>query len=199
MSGPSAAPTSPVTASVGATSAVASWTAGDATAMTRVEYRRQVDTTWTVASTGLAAGVSTYTFTGLTSGVAYEWRVAHLKNGSLSSYLGPSASTQFTTSSTLLPPTGLALSSLNSTGTIGIVWTNGGDSGASTEVYVAGPSATAPNPALYVLDSTASPGVSSTTTVGDTTGTWWVKIRAVQSGVTASSYDGPVSIAITVT
>lgn len=198
VSGPAGAPTSAVTSSVGATSAVASWTTGDATALTQVEYRRQADTAWTVATSSLAAGVTTYTLSGLTPGVAYEWRAAHLKNGQFSSYLGPVAGSQFTTSTTLLPPTGLALTSLNSTGTIGISWTNAGESGISTEVYVAGPSASPPNPALYLLDSTAGVGISSTTTVVDTTGTYWVKIRHVKSGVTASSYDGPVSLAVTV-
>lgn len=199
VSGPSGPPTSASTTSVGATSAIANWTAGDASAATDVEYRRQGDTDWIVLTSTLAAGIATYTITGLTSGVAYEWRAAHLKNGALSTYLGPSISTQFTTSSTLNAPTALALAAQGTHGGMRATWTNGTDASAATEVYLAGPSVGAPSAGSYALNQTADAGLASAVLVVGTTGTYWVKIRAVLDPNTPSSYDGPVSLAVTVT
>jgi hypothetical protein len=139
VTGPDAAPSAASTTSVGASVATANWTLGDVTAQTQVEYRRQGDTAWIVAGL-VAASVTSYQITGLTAGVAYEWRAAHFEGGTYSSYLGPSVATQFTTSlvsSGLLPPTNLSLSVVSNNpgySTIRATWTNSGESGVSTDV-----------------------------------------------------------------
>lgn len=201
---PAGPPTTASTTNVTTTSAKANWVAGDSAATTRVEYKRQADSAWTTAVTGLAAGVVSYTITGLTSGVAYEWRAAHVKNGFTSSYLGPSAATQFTTSaSSLTAPSGLSLTSapfLTSYQDITANWTNSGESGVSTEIYLAGPSASAPADADYVLKETVTEPVSTSSSgsmLVSTSGTYWVRIRHTKSGYTASSY-ATESIAVTV-
>lgn len=150
VAGPTAAPTAPVTSSVGASVATCSWTNGDATAFTALEYRRQGAVDWTLF--GYAeAGVATLQLTGLTAAAGYEWRVAHYKNGQYSSYLGPSAGTQFTSTSSstgataLLPPSGLSLTRVDSGpgyASLRANWTNSGESDVSTQVEAQGPNDT---------------------------------------------------------
>ena len=191
---PAGPPTSASTTLVGTTSGTANWTAGDLTAPSQVEYRVQGTTPWTVATSSLTAGVQSYTFSGLTSGVAYEWRVAHSKGGTLSSYLGPSAATQFTTTSQLLPPTDLAGDG-SGVSTIELTWTNSGEAGVSTEVWAA------KNGGSLTLRATQGVGVSSYSLAtgqfswgsGDS---WDINVRHVKSGVTASDFSSPITVAL---
>lgn len=191
---PAGAPTSASTTGVGPTTATANWTTGDVAAQTSIEYRRQGDVSW--IATLIAAGVVTYTFTGLTAGVAYEWRAAHFKGGTYSSYLGPSGSTQFTTAASQLnPPTNLALSTsvLIGIGSIDITatWTNSGESGVSTTVEVD------PGTGYAFYTSVSSPAASTIITVY-ASGTYNVRIKHTKTSYTDSNYNGPQSIAVTV-
>lgn len=184
-------PTTASTTAVGATTATAHWVAGDVSASTQVSHRVQGTTTWTVDTT-VGSGITSYTITGLTLAVAYEWRCAHVKGGQFSTYLGPSAATQFTTNNQLQPPTNLGLSEV-SVSLITVTWTNSGESGVSTEIYVQSPGTVG-----YALKETATPGYASAQVGVDAgAGVYQVEIRHVKSGYTASVYDGPNSITLT--
>lgn len=185
--GPAGAPTTAVTTSVGTNSAVAGWTTGDATAMTVVEVRQQSTSTWNAVGT-MTAGAVTATLTGLAAGVAYEWRVYHLKNGQASSILGPVAGSQFTTTNTLNPPTNLTLTDVGPSDINQgyVTWQNSADSGQSTEVYLDG-----------VIQGTAGPGDSSFYVTVGATASYSATVRHVKSGVTASSFAGPIVTTLT--
>ncbi len=138
--GPAAPPTTAVTDTVGARSARASWTNGDATAITRVEYRLQGATPWTLAGDA-AAGATSLTITGLTQGSAYEWRCYHVKAAIASAALGPSAATQFTMGTQLLPPSGFTATPFlwtsgeeGDTYRVQLEWTNGPDQPCNTRI-----------------------------------------------------------------
>jgi hypothetical protein len=186
-SGPSGPPTTAVTSAVSASSATASWTNGDATAQTVIEYRQQSTSTWNAVTT-VAAGVATVAITGLASGIAYEWRATHLKNGQYSAYLGPVAGSQFTTTATLNPPTSLTLTDRGPAGTNQgeVNWTNSTDAGQSTEVYLDN-----------VLQGTAGVGESSYFVTIYATGSYTAKARHVKSGVTASAYTADATTTLT--
>lgn len=188
---PSGPPTTPSTTSVGVSTAQANWVNGDPGAATQVEIRVQGTTAWTVV-TSVAAGVTSYIFTGLTFPGSYEWRAAHVRGGQLSAYLGPVPGTQFATTDQLQPPTNLALSEV-SVNLIHVTWTNSGESGVSTEIYAQSPGVTG-----YVLKYTAVPGQSSQDIgVSAGAGAYQVEIRHVKSGVTSSNYQGPNTINLT--
>lgn len=196
VSGPSASPSSASTTNVGTTSAQANWTNGDVTAPSTVEIRAEGGSTYTAYP--VSAGVSLYVFTGLSSGVDYEWRIAHVKHGSTSTYVGPVAATQFTTTvsgGTLLPPTSLALTS-SELAPLKATWTNSGEASVQTECYLSGPSVGAPSSASYVLQTTKAAGVASHTFSPTSDGTYWVKVRHIRSGATESAFAGPESLAI---
>lgn len=187
---PSGPPTTPSTTAIGASTATANWVAGDVAASTQVEYRVQGTSPWTVVTT-LGPGSVSYTFSGLTLGAAYEWRVAHVRAGQYSAYLGPSAPTQFTTITTLQPPTNLAANELLSA-SITVSWVNSGESGVSTEIYFSGPVSH-----TFSLTGTASPGVSSKTIgVTEGNGSYDVQVRHIRSDATPSSYAGPVTVVV---
>lgn len=191
VSPPTGPPTAASTTAIGASTAQANWTPGDVTAQTQMEIRVQGASTWTVVTT-LAAGVTSYVFSGLTLNVAYEWRAAHVKAGQFSTYLGPSASTQFTTIATLQPPTNLAGNEILS-GNITVSWTNSGESGVSTEIYFSGPITH-----VSTLVQTAGVGESSKTiAVSEGNGNYDVLIRHTKSGVNPSSFVGPVTVNVT--
>lgn len=175
--GPSGAPTTAVTSNVGGTGATASWTNGDATATTLVEVRPQGGSSYTTVGTA-AAGATSIAITGLVQGVDYEWRASHVKNGQASSYLGPVAGSQFTTTSTLNPPTGIALTDMGPRATEQgfVTWTNT-ESTASTEIDVDS-----------VNVGTVGPGVSSYYVTVGSTASYTVRVRHIKSGLTASSY-----------
>jgi hypothetical protein len=200
VTAPAAAPTAAVTSGVGATVVTAAWTTGDATAQTQIEYRRQGDTAWTIVGGLVAAGVSSYQITDLTTGVAYEWRVAHYKGGSYSSYLGPSVATQFTTSTSsvaLLPPTGLSLTMVgNFAGysTIRALWTNSGESGVSTTIESRDASHAGVFAAIGSVDSpTASFEFNVTVSAN-----YEVRIKHTKSGYTDSAYSATASRVVSV-
>lgn len=186
--GPLGAPTSAATSSIGSTSATAGWTAGDATSPSRVEIRVQGGSTWTTLTAVLSAGVQSYALTGLVASTAYEWRVAHVKDGITSSYLGPVAGSQFTTLSdaALSPPTGFSLVAdggglLSPTATA--YWTNSGESSVNTELWIAGPDVVEPDASDYSLSNIVGVGVSSAGFTAPSAGTWWAKVRHERSGV----------------
>lgn len=182
VAAPSGPPTTASTTAIGATTATANWVAGDTAASTQVEYRVQGTSTWTVVTT-VGPGVLAYTFSGLTLGVSYEWRAAHVRAGQYSLYLGPSTDTQFTTVTTLQPPSNLSAECILS-GNITTSWLNSGESGVSTEVYFDG-----------ALVGTASPGATSST-LPASNGSHDVQIRHVKSGCTPSALVGPVSVTV---
>lgn len=195
---PAGPPTTASTTSVGTSTATANWVTGDVTAQTQVEYRIQGAGSWTVA-TLLPAGTLTYAFTGLSSLTDYEWRAAHYKGGQYSSYLGPVAGSQFTTlsggSGGLLAPTNLALAQI-AINRIGCTWTNSGEAGVETEVYLASDSGGSPGG--YSLKTTVATGVASatiTTPGSPSGGTFWVRIRHVLAPGT-SAYTSDVSIVL---
>lgn len=199
--GPLGPPTAANTTSIGTSTATANWTPGDAAALSRVEYRLQGDTTWTLLTSTLTAGVASVVIAGLFAATAYEWRVAHVKDGITSAYLGPVAGSQFVTSASgggLLPPTGLVASRVGgaSSGTAQARWTNSGESGVSTEMHVAGPSVATPDPSAYDLYTTVGVGVASATFTKDISGKYWVKVRHVLGGA-QSAFAGPAGISLT--
>ena len=186
-SAPAGPPTSAVTSAVSALAATASWTTGDATAETAVQVRLQSASSWTSVST-VPAGTSTCRITGLSSGSAYEWRAVHTKNGQLSSYLGPVAGSQFTTTTTLAPPTYLSLVD-NGPGEENqgyVQWSNSGESGVSTQVYIDG-----------AIKGTAGPGESSFYVTVLATGSYTAKARHIKSGLTSSDFTADSTATLT--
>jgi hypothetical protein len=116
---------------------------------------------------------------------------AHVRSGQYSSYLGPSASTQFTTTNQLLPPTALSVSEY-SLYLLRATWTNSGESGVDTEIHVLSPGGSD-----YVVKATASPGVASSDVgIEAGAGVYAVKIRHTKSGMTASNFYGPSIVGV---
>jgi hypothetical protein len=194
---PTGDPSAPVTSSIGSTSAIASWTAGDVTSPTNVYIKRTTDSVLTLITT-LPAGQSSYTFTGLAASQPYQWAVEHAKGGHVSAMLGPSVGTGFTTATgTLLPPTSVAAS--GGPAYLDVFWTNSGESGVSSEVHVAGPAGSAPADGAYTLRSTAVPGASSARISSLTpAGTYWAKVRHTKSLYSPSAFAGPDSDSVSV-
>lgn len=193
--GPAGAPTTASTTDVGTTVATAHWVNGDTSpeTVTQLEYRTpQGSGGWTVATSTIASGVTSYQITGLTGLTAYEWRAKHIRNGIASAYLGPVAGSQFTTIGQLAAPTAFDFS-ITGAGPlypVTVSWVNSGESGVSTEVYIQEPGFG------YVLYTTRAPGVSSYSFKIDTLGTWNGKVRHVRSGSTASNYSNVDSVTI---
>lgn len=180
--GPAGAPSSLTFASagVGDTVATGTWTLGDATAESVLEYKRNVDSTYTVLP-ALAPGVTSRQITGLMADTLYDARVKHVKNGQDSAY----DTEQFTTTDgTLLPPNGISLSALIPSG--GDVSVDLSGEAVETEVHLAGPSASEPSAGAYALYDTLAQGVSSTTVTVGTNGTYWVKARHKQGSNTST-------------
>jgi hypothetical protein len=194
--GPIAAPAALATTAIGPTTATAQWTNGDIVAQTQVEIRRQVDTAWTVAGL-LPGGVSSFTFTGLINGQAYEWRVAHLRSGIYSDYVGPTVPSQFTTGGGLLPPASdPTVRAINSLVDLAIAWVNSGEADVLTDVELSGPSSDPPDVSTYLLEvQIPYPQASAQLRVG-TSGIWWVRIRHTRPGYTASTYTGPTAVSV---
>jgi hypothetical protein len=187
VSGPSAPPNTPSTTAIGATVATGNLIAGDSSAGTTTiwEYKRQVDSIWTVAAE-MAATVLSYQFTGLSDNTAYEWRAKHLKNGQSSTYLGPVAGTQFTTIDQLAAPSNCLVYRAGSK--VGVSWVNSGESGVSTEVYLN----IGVNPPT-TLRATVAPGISSTSLSDSGNGTYYARVRHVKSGADPSAYSNVAS------
>lgn len=194
--GPAGAPTAAVTSEVFQGSVLCAWTNGDTTLQvtTRLEYRVQGGSSWTLAAE-LGPGVSSHYITGLDPSTAYEWRVYHRRYGMDSAALGPSVDTQFTTSTTCRPPVAGSLtfeSVMTAYVNQGLAqWTNSIESGVSTELYLS------PDDVTYSLYATLGPGTSSSEITVGATGTYYVYIRHVKTGLTASGIVGPVSATLT--
>lgn len=191
--GPDGPPTAAVTSEVFQGSAKAAWTNGDETVevTTIVEYRTADGPGAWVQAGIVGPGVSSLYITGLSPSTNYEWRVWHRRFGIDSSILGPSVDTEFTTPTTCRNPVPGSLSLTN----VGPAYTNQGfvqwensiEDGVSTEVYLA-----ASPFSSFVLQETCAPGVSSTYVTIGATADYQVRIRHVKTGLTASSYVGPV-------
>lgn len=203
--GPTAAPSSPSTTAVGATTAQTNWVAGDPTSPSQVEYRQQGGSTWTVFAT-VSAGVQSCVLTGLTSNVAYEWRVAHVKDSIASAYAGPSVDTQFTTQPSggaLNPPTSPGVMAQDDAGNQPLTfadhancvvsWSNSGESGADTIVEMD------TNGGGYFQQADCAPGVGSVTIVVDFSGTYSFRMKHTRSGYADSDYTTPVSVTVDIT
>jgi hypothetical protein len=140
---PAGPPTSLSASNITATSALVSWTNGDASAGTTtvVQYRMTGQPSWITASgSGLPAGQSSLTIGGLHCSTSYDVNVYHVKDGISSPWL---TLTLFTTaacqvSSTIAPPTSFSERSCNLTTTGGktyatytLGWTAGANPGSS--------------------------------------------------------------------
>lgn len=193
--GPAGAPTTASTDTIGNSAATAHWINGESGpgTLSQLEYRIQGSTPWTVATSTIAAGATSYQITGLLAGTAYEWRLKHVRNGQSSAYLGPVAGSQFVTLVMgLLPPTNLTTSltapDFKGFRQIHIVWTNSGE-GSSTEVHIkkGDPHVSGTLTLIATIDPNLSDyyhGISAQT------GTWWIEIRHVASGSDPSVYVG---------
>lgn len=202
--GPAGPPTGASTDGIGNTVATAHWTNGDSSpgTLTQIEYRVQGTANWTVATSAIPAGQTSYQLTGLASGTAYEWRAKHVRNGQSSTYLGPVAGSQFTTATTSLsPPTDVAINweydiPSKPSFLIRVTWRNSGESGVSTEIHLVKQAAAPPSGTLPLV-STVGPGISSYYRGADSGDTWWVEIRHTKTGVGVSAYapvGGPISV-----
>lgn len=129
---PPAAPAVPTLVSStvqSSSSAIATWTVGDALAQHEVTFRQQGLPTYSLVAT-TDPGVTSTTFTGLNASTAYEWRLRAVKNGIYSAYVGPAAASQFTTSATAssstpaAAPTGLTATQVGVNQRVGLAWTN---------------------------------------------------------------------------
>jgi len=199
---PAGPPTSPSTTGVGTTVAKAHWTDGDRTpgCVCTLEYRVQGGSVWTVAGEEIPVEPvygNHYKITGLTHNTAYEWRVRHEKGGAASAYLGPNASTQFTTNeevegggggTPLQPPTDLDVTELRNPAGQGKTylvasWTNSGESGVTHNLHVHGPDAVDPTDppfaTVYGLDTEIS---SVQIDVTDAWGWYYFAIRDEKDG-----------------
>jgi len=201
--GPGGPPTTPSTTGVGATTATANWVAGDALAATQVEVQQQSGGSWVVEGT-VGAGLNAYTFSGLSSGVAYQWRAKHVKDGISSTYLGPVTATQFTTTAaggTLNPPTSPAVVATDDSGNAldlftdhancNVTWNNSGETGADTIVEMDSGSG-------YVQQADQPPGSSSCTIVVTASGTYNFRMKHTRVGYTDSAYTTPVSVTVSI-
>jgi len=184
--GPAGPPAIVSTTNVGNSTAIATWTNGDPLAQTEVSYRVQGTTTYTTVPL-VAAGSTQYTFSGLAFNTPYEWRVRHVRNGQFSTYDGPEAASQFTTTNvTLLPPSGFSAGQINPPNrTCQANWVNSGEEGVSTEVWVRQVS---PTSGSFYRAATVGPGISSATFVVASYGTWQGHVRHTKPGATASAY-----------
>lgn len=118
------APTGLGSSTVQTTSAVITWGNGETGSYTTtLEYKQSTDATWTVASSAIAADVTSYALTGLVQGVTYDARLRHIKASFTGSY-ATSLSLFTTSGSSIAVPTLTAVS-----GTTGsafqVNWTNG--------------------------------------------------------------------------
>lgn len=183
--GPAGAPTTPSTTAIGTTVATANWVNGDSAPETvsQLEYRTpQGSGTWTIASSTIPSGTTSFQLTGLTGLTAYEWRLKHIRNGISSGYLGPVAGTQFVTTGVLNPPTNCVLA-LAGPFYDHVTWVNSGESGVSTEVWygkIGG----------ETLQVTVSPGVAGAyvSAGGSGVGTYDALVRHVRTGSTPSTF-----------
>jgi len=187
--GPLGPPITPSTDNIGSTVALAHWVNGDTAAdtLSQLEYRTpQGSGAWTVASSTIASGVTSYQLTGLNASTAYEWRLKHVRNGISTTYLGPVAGTQFVTIGQLNPPTNCVLTDVVAYGKI--TWVNSGESGVSTQVWfgISG---------QETLVQTVDPGVASYY-ANWLSGShlYHAQVRHVRTGSTPSNYASSNSV-----
>ncbi len=195
---PAGAPTLTAAGGIAANQFTVNWTAGDPTAQTEVSYALHTPGGGWVVAQIVSAGNTGYTLTGLSPSTGYDVQIRHFKNGQYSAYATSTTPYVSTLALVCTAPTGPAFTSNGppsspSDAAGSVRWTIT-QSSSSTEVYLAGPSASAPAAGSYAIRTTTAPGTASYTVGAVTTsGTYWAKMRAVQSGYTPSGYTTPVS------
>jgi hypothetical protein len=143
VSGPAARPTNLAASNITATSARITWTNGDVSTGTTtvVQYRMAGQSAWITASSGLAAGVSSFNLTGLVCSTTYDVNIFHRKNGIDSPWLTLQLFTTLacTTSTSINAPTGVRQTNCTQstsggkvTATYTLSWTAGANPGSST-------------------------------------------------------------------
>lgn len=177
---PPAAPVIAGTTVLSDTSAYFFWTESDALAAIEVSIRVQGTTVYSVLGT-TAAGVLSYTATGLTAGTAYEWRVRSTKSGVFSSYVGPVAASQFTTTGGGAGPAAPTITAANQV-TVGhtnvlVSWTNA-DSSLQTQVFYSS------NGTTFSQIGTATAGATSKSVDVGAYGHFYFYVRHVTGGGT---------------
>lgn len=188
---PTGPPTTPTTTSITSTGATANWIPADNFSQIEISVELQTAGTWAVAAL-LAAGSTTYTFTGQSFATGYQWRVRASFNGQFSSYLGPVTATEYTTlnsGTTLSAPTGFNATVLGNTQVnpnVRVSWVNTVPT-AGIEIWAQPPSGS------FVRWSTLGTGVASTVLTLTTTGAWFLKCRHIETGFTPSAYSNMVS------
>ena len=202
-----APPTSPSTTDVTTTGATANWIAGNASAGSTVQIRQQGQSDASWVSHTVAAGQQSFAFTGLSSGVKYEWRVQHVIGTTASAWLGPVSATQFTTVSatpTLTDPaaaptiTGFGTPSSGVTPVV-IQWL-ASPQGADAEIQIAGPTSITPTDGEFVEVGTGPFTSAVTGALWQITvsGDYWVRIQYRLTGFNNSAFVTSTSIPITV-
>ncbi len=197
-------PTTPTTTDVTTTTAVANWVAGNVGAESRVEIRLQSGPgAW--VSVDIAAGLLNYSFTGLSSGTLYEWRVAHFIGTDVSAFLGPSSPTQFATgfvTLTLADPASAPVidSQAHPIGltTLFISWPAPAIVGEVSRLQIAGPTDLTPTDGEFSDIGVFVTGIGNAITNVTVAGTYWLRVRYEQTGFTSSAYVNDTGTAITV-
>lgn len=199
---PAAPPVLAAATAISTTAFTINWANGDPMASTLVKFRQHGAANYG-GEIEVAAGATSYTVSGLSLGTGYDVSIRHKRNGQFSTAdedTDPYATTLVTLN--CQPPTDVAFSSLGPpsgpddyTGTVS--WTIH-EPGAYHEVWLAGPSASAPAVGAYSFYAQRSPGYTSVN-IGpvSTTGTYWAKVRATKSGYVESAFAGPDSATLT--
>ncbi len=191
--GPAGPPTTASTDGIGSTIATAHWVNGDSSpeTVTQLEYRTpQGSGAWTVASSTIASGITSFQLTGLTQSLNYEWRAKHIRNGISTAYLGPVAGSQFMTAGPLAAPTNCVLTYIPPPTYLKTAWTNSGESGVSTEIWH-------DSGGGYALVNTVGPGSTSDfRNIAGQHGTFNAKVRHVKTGFIASAFSNVGTVVV---
>lgn len=189
---PPGAPTGLHTVATSTTTDIEEWSLPDAASEVEVSWKPSTQALWGGAPlVMLASGTTSYSFTDLTPGTGYDYRLRAKLNGQFSAY----ATGAFTTNASggggtpLAPPTSPAASCPGS-GLLTCSWVNGTPS-ASTEVWLSGPNTNA----SYSLRATRSPGYASYTQPFLAPGVWYAKYRH-NDGTNVSVYTAEVSATV---
>jgi hypothetical protein len=195
VQGPAGPPSIVSTTNVTSSSALCTWTPGDRSPDSQevLEYKKQSGSTWREGArlTPAASGNNTYTLTGLGTGTAYEWRVKSVRNGQSSAYDGPEANSQFTTTSTLAPPTNVAVACTKpgAYARLTVTWTNGGDQSPNGKTEITyEKSASPPSGPPYANTVERDFPHSSWWYEPTVDGTWYFACRHTRPGFTPSAW-----------
>jgi hypothetical protein len=155
--------------------------------------------------TAIAGTLLSNTFTGLSSGTAYEWRVAHFIGSTFSDYLRPSPATQFTTTfvtTTLADPASAPVisSQAHPIGftTLTITWPAASIATEVSRLQIAGPTAITPTDGEFSDVGVFATGTGVAITNVTVAGTYWLRVRYEQTDFTPSAWVNDSGTAITV-